>query len=413
MDLAYNRIAECRACGHKSLFEAFDLGDVPIAARLAKVCETPTDIPTAPLDILVCQSCTLMQLSIDVSPEFLFDENYHYFSSVSPQLMQHFKSSAHHLIEKLELTASSLVTEVASNDGYMLRHFLERGIPVFGVEPALSQCQRSREIGIPAMNDFFGLEVAQRCVKECGKHSDLVLGNNVLAHVPDINDFVRGIAFLMHSDATAVFEVPYLLDLIDGVEFDTIYHEHVFYYSVTALNQLFEASGLFITRIEPIAIHGGSIRVFVRKVKGEDGSLSSYLAEEARRGVADEAIYSQFGQKVTALADSLGALTKDLKAAGASIVGYGAAAKATTLLSVCGIGAETLDYLVDLSPFKQDKIMLGPNLEIFAPRRLLDDMPDYVLILAWNFADEIIEQLSEYKEAGGRFIVPVPEVRMV
>jgi hypothetical protein len=294
----------------------------------------------------------------------------------------------------------------------MLSHFVERGVPVLGIDPATGPAKRAEERGVRTLNTFFTAELADK-LRDEGNRADLFLANNVLAHVADLNGFVRGFATLLKDTGVAVIECPYLLDLVEHREFDTIYHQHLCYFSVTALDKLFAQHGLSLNDVRRTSIHGGSLRLFVEKQKNVQPAVTELLAKEREIGADRLDYYARFAGEVRELKRRLMELLGELKSDGKRIVGYAAAAKACTMMAYCGIGSTELDYLVDLNPHKQGKYMTGNKLPILSPARLLEDQPDYVIILAWNFADEIIKQQSEYRSKGGKFIVPVPEVRVV
>lgn len=409
MDARYETVTACRSCGD-DLVPFLDLGETPLADRLLS--SSNEEEPRVPLQVALCERCTLVQITENVSPEILFCRDYPYYSSVSPALMDHFRASAESLIERRELGRQSLVVEAASNDGYMLRVFAERDIPVLGIDPADGPAQAARDAGIPTLGTFFGRELAEQLAAE-GRRADVFLANNVLAHVPDLNGFVRGIATVLADDGIAVIEVPYVLDLIQHREFDTIYHQHLCYFSVMALVQLFQRHGLHLNDVVRTRIHGGSLRLFVEKRANARPSVRSLIVKEASVGAHELGYYRDFGSAVGALRDSLLATLEGLRRGGKRVAGYGAAAKACTLMSYCGIGERHLDYLVDLNPHKHGRYMSGNRLPILPPSRLQEDRPDYLLVLAWNHAPEIMTQQREYARNGGRFIVPVPRVQVL
>jgi SAM-dependent methyltransferase len=364
----------------------------------------------APLDVVLCEECSLVQITETVSPEVLFCQNYPYFSSVSKALMKHFGDSARQIIAERKLGPDSLVVEAASNDGYMLRHFVEAGIPVLGVDPADGPAKKAQESGVRTLNTFFTKELAEQLFEE-GNRADVFLANNVLAHVADLNGFTAGIARLLKDDGVAVIECPYLLDLIEHCEFDTIYHQHLCYFSITALVNLLRRHGLSLNEVVRTSIHGGSLRLFIEKKENVGESVTSLLDREKELGVDGLAYYESFAARVEKLKTDLIALLDKLKGEGKRIVGYGAAAKGCTLLAYCGVGSQYLDCIVDLNPVKHGRYM-ADRVRIEPPSKLLEDKPDSVLIIAWNFADEIMKQQREYRDQGGSFIVPVPEVRV-
>jgi len=403
----------CRSCGAAELHPILSLGESPLADRLLTEAELNAEEPTAPLDAVFCPKCGLMQLAQSIPPEDLFCRNYPYYSSVSPSLMEHFAKSAESIIADRKLGATDTVIEIASNDGYMLQTFRANGIPVLGIDPASGPASVANEAGIPTRNAFFTEDLADRLRRGEGIAADVVLANNVLAHVPDLNGFVKGIRTLMKPHGQAVIEVPYAVDLVDKLEFDTIYHQHLCYFTVTALDHLFRRNELSLNHVERTSIHGGSLRLFVEHAPTSRDSVEAMLRTERERGVDTLAYYTAFAERTEGLRQHLMELLEDIRSRGNRIVGYGAAAKGTTLMNFCGIDERHLDYVVDLSPYKQGLYTCGNKLKIKSPEEFLQDQPDYALILAWNFANEIIEQRRDYLSAGGRFIIPIPEPRVI
>ncbi|MBW4052888.1 MAG: class I SAM-dependent methyltransferase [Proteobacteria bacterium] len=402
----------CRSCGGQDLKVFLSLGDMPLSDGLLTREDLAREEPRHPLDVAFCPDCTLAQILETVPPEQLFGADYPYFSSFTDALLKHSQANVAARIEQLRLDDRSLVVELASNDGYLLQYYRARGVPVLGIDPAPGPVAAARERGIETLQAFFGRDLAAKLAAE-GRLADVIHANNVLAHVADTNGFVAGIGTLLKEDGVAVIEVPYVKELIDRGEFDTIYHEHLCYFSVTALTRLFGRHGLSLNRVEPLEIHGGSLRLFVGKRERPDRSVADHLRAERRAGVDRLDYYAGFSDRVGRLRRDLVALLARLKGEGARIAGYGAAAKGTILLNFAGVGREVLEFVADRNVHKQGRYIPGVRLPIVAPERILEEQPDYLLILPWNFKEEIMEQQAQFERRGGRFIVPVPAPAIV
>jgi len=407
-----NRITVCRSCSKEGLKVFLDLGEKPPSDRILTKEMLDRPEPFYPLEVAFCPHCSLVQILVTVPPEDLFTDGYEYYSSFIPSLLRHSKENVVNLIESRKLGSDSLVIELASNDGYLLKNYVEAGIPVLGIDPAPGQAKAAEKAGVPTLNDFFTTVLALKLCDE-GRPADVIHANNVLAHVADTNGFVEGIRILLKENGVAVIEAPYVKELIEHCEFDTIYHEHLCYFSVTALDNLFRRHGLYLNDVKRIAIHGGSLRLYVEKSEDVSDSVKDMLAAEAEQKMNRTDYYEEFAGKVLKLKADLSQLLHKLKSDGKRIAAYGAAAKGTMMINYVDIGTETVDFVVDRNTHKHGKYMPGKHIPIFETGKLLSDMPDYVLILAWNFADEIMEQQKEYKQKGGRFIIPVPEPRVV
>jgi SAM-dependent methyltransferase len=399
----------CRSCGEPGLRPFLSLGKTPLADALLTTATLSEEEPRFPLDVAFCPRCTLVQILEEVPPQQLFVDNYLYFSSFSDHLLDHSRSHAQGLIASRGLGADSLVVELASNDGYLLRNFVEAGVPVLGVDPAPDQAAAAEKAGVPTLQEFFGDELARRMRAERGA-ADVIIANNVMAHVPDLNGFVEGMRILIADDGVITVENPYVRDLVQHCEFDTIYHEHFCYFSCTAVDNLMRRHGLFLNDVEYFPdLHGGTLRWHIGPQENVSETARRYLAEERAAGMDSFDYYADFAGRVEHVKHDLVAMLQALKADGARIAGYGAAAKGSTLLNFTGIDGELLDYVVDRNVHKQGCFMPGVHLPIRDPSVLIEDRPDYLLLLAWNFADEIRRQQQEYSALGGKFIVPVPE----
>jgi hypothetical protein len=400
-------IERCRSCGSDRLEVFLDLGELPLPDALVSDPEAPE--ARYPLDVAFCPDCTLVQIRQEVPPEELFVENNLYFSSFSQGLLTHCREHALNLIEARELDAESLVVEVASNDGYMLKNFVEHGIPALGIDPGPPQAAAAIEAGVPTLQEFFDADVARR-LRSDGRRADVIVANNVMAHTPTLNSFVEGLSILLADDGIATIENTYVKDLIDHCEFDTIYHEHFSYFSCTAVDALMRRHGLCLIAVDHFpTLQGGTLRWTVghREEEIED-SARKFLAAEREQGLTGFGYYREFGTRVEGIKRDLRALLQRLRAEGNSVAGYGAAAKGSTLLNYTEVDGELLDYVVDRNVHKHGLHMPGVHVPIKAPETLLEDRPDYVLLVAWNYKDEVVRQQASYLEGGGRFIVPVP-----
>lgn len=403
----------CRGCGAAALEPVLSLGRLPLANALLRPEQLERSEPRYPLDVVFCAACALVQLRHSVPPELMFRE-YTYFSSYSETFIEHARHLVDDLVAERGLNAASLAIEVASNDGCLLQHYRRHGVPVLGIEPARNVAALARERGVPTLDDFFDADLAERLRAE-GRCADVVHAHNVLAHVPDLGGFVRGVGRVLRDDGVAVIEVPYVRELVERCEFDTIYHEHLCYFSLTALAGVLARQGLAVTHVERVAVHGGSLRVFASLAAAATprGSVDELLREERALGLDRIDFYRGFAARVPRLLAELRACVLGLKASGRRLAAYGAAAKGTILLNCLGLPAGTLDFVADRSPHKQGLFVPGVRVPVRAPQALLDEQPDDVLLLAWNLEAEILTQQAEYRRRGGRFIVPVPAVRLV
>ncbi len=402
----------CRACG-ASLPEPFlDLGMVPLVNSYRIPAELQAAESFYPLRVHYCEECHLVQLPAVLAPQEMFGD-YSYFSSYSDSWLQHAAAYCDEMVECRQINGHNLVVEIASNDGYLLQHFVRRQIPVLGIEPAVNVAKVAEEKGIPTITRFFGEETALH-LASLGKTADLVVANNVLGHVPDVNDFVRGLKILLKPDGLITVEVPHLLRLMADRQFDTIYHEHLSYFSLRSAEGLFAANGLTVCDVEELSTHGGSLRLHVGhsgKVSGVDGRrLESLRRTEKEAGLTNSTRYASFAAEVQEAKRGLLEFLIELKRRGKSIAGYGAPAKAAVLLNYCGVRADFIDYTVDRSPHKQGHFLPGTLIPIHHPNRIKETRPDYLLIFPWNLKREIMEQMSAIRDWGGRFLVPVPEV---
>ena len=386
-----------------------DLGMSPLCQTVVR----PTELERAeafyPLHARVCTGCWLVQIGEFVPPEGIFTE-YAYFSAYSTSWVDHAARYVEMIVERLGLGPESLVVELASNDGYLLQHFLPRCIPVLGIDPAANVAEAARERGVQTLREFFGLELAERLVAD-GRRADLIVGNNVLAQVPDLNDFVRGVGHLLAPGGTATFEAPHLLHLLDRVEYDTIYHEHLSYFSLHTLQKVIAKQGLTLIDVEELESHGGTLRAYFGHAgtgQVPSRAVAEVLGREEAAGLRTLASYERFGETVRESKRALLDLLVELRRDGKQVVGYGAPGKGNTLLNYCGIRQDFLDYTVDRNPYKQGTFTPGTRIPIYAPEKIAETRPDVILILLWNLAREISGQLAYTGEWGAQLVVPIP-----
>jgi 2-polyprenyl-3-methyl-5-hydroxy-6-metoxy-1,4-benzoquinol methylase len=406
---------KCRFCKTSLQHTFVDLGMSPLSNSYLKLDQLNQAEKFYPLHTYVCEQCLLVQLEEFESPDHIFSD-YAYFSSYSDSWLSHSKKYAELVIDRFSLNKSSLVIEIASNDGYLLQFFKEHNIPILGIEPAANVSQVAEFKGIPTLVKFFGVQTAQELF-DLGKSSDLLLGNNVLAHVPDINDFVAGMKIILKSEGVLTMEFPHLWQLINQNQFDTIYHEHFSYLSFTTVEKIFACHGLTLFDVEELSTHGGSLRIYGMHEHNQKFIVSDRVRllkqKEQQAGLDKVDTYLQFSNQVMSTKRKLLRFLIELKNNGKTIVGYGAPAKGNTLLNYCGIRTDLLDYTCDRSPHKQGLFLPGTHIPIYSPDKISETKPDYVLILPWNLKDEICSQLSYIREWGGKFIVPIPEVEVL
>ncbi len=401
-------ISACRACGSPDLEPVLSLGEMPLANALVDGADDSLE-HRYPLDLVRCPTCRLVQITETVPPELLFRE-YSYFSSFSDTFVAHAKRYAAQMQQRLALDTGSFVVEAASNDGYLLQFFAADGIQVLGVDPARNVAAAATARGIETLPEFLEPELATRIVASRGRSADLVIANNVLAHVADVHGFVGALAILAGESGLVSIEVPYVCDLVDRLEFDTIYHEHLCYFSLTSLRALLVAHGLDVVDVEHLPVHGGSLRVLATAQGEAPGpSVAAMLEREEQWGIGDAARFAAFARATNDLRASIAAFVRELVASGERVAGYGAAAKAVVLLHACGLGRSEIEYVVDRNPYKQGKLLPGVRIPVCSPEQLVESPPGYVLLFVWNIAGEVIEQQSRYLDGGGRFVVPIPE----
>lgn len=401
----------CRFCNTPLDITFLDLGVSPLANTYLKPEQLNQMEPFYPLHAYICSNCLLVQLEVFESPEKIFGE-YAYFSSYSDSWLQHAKAYTEKMVNRFGYDEKSLVVEIASNDGYLLQYFIEKRVPVLGIEPAVNVAEYANKKGIPTLVTFFNEALARQLVAE-GTTADLVLGNNVLAHVPEVNDFIRGMKIVLKPHGVITMEFPHLMRLMLENQFDTIYHEHFSYFSFTTVEKIFAAHGLVLFDVEELPTHGGSLRIYARHAEDETKPVGEAVRELREReealGFTRLETYLSFAEKVKETKRKLLTFLIGAKRQGKTIVGYGAPAKGNTLLNYAGVRTDFLDYTVDRSPYKQGHYLPGSRIPIYAPEKIRETRPDYVLILPWNIKDEIMEQMAFIREWGGKFVVPVPE----
>jgi C-methyltransferase C-terminal domain/Putative zinc binding domain/Methyltransferase domain len=399
----------CRFCGASLELTVVDLGMSPLCESFVPADRLEGMEPFYPLHVRACTRCWLVQLPAFVPPEEIFTE-YAYFSGYSTAWVEHARAYVEMIGARLELGETDLVVELASNDGYLLQHFVGTGVPILGIDPAANVAAAAEERGVPTLVEFFGCETAQRLAAQ-GRRASLVVGNNVLAQVPDLNDFVAGVRVVLRDEGTATFEFPHLLQLLDGLQYDTIYHEHFSYFSLGTIVEILRAHELDVYDVEELWTHGGSLRVYAQQRGGAHptrDAVPRLLAEEEREGLRSPERYARFAEEVMESKHTLLDLLIDLRREGKQIVGYGAPGKGNTLLNYCGIRTDFLDYTVDRNPYKHGLFTPGTHLPIYPVERIAETRPDYVLVLPWNLVDEISSQLAYVGEWGGKLIVPIP-----
>ena len=404
----------CRFCRERLEHTFVDLGMSPLCESFLPAEHLDEMEPFFPLHVRACLSCGLVQLPEYVPPDEIFDD-YAYFSSYSTSWVEHARRYVEKVVDRLHLSHQSFVVELASNDGYLLQHFAGTPVRILGIEPAANVAEAARERGVPTLTEFFGVDLARRLLAEEGA-ADLVIGNNVIAHVPDLNDFVGGVAVLLGLTGSATFEFPHLLKLIEGLQYDTIYHEHFSYLSFDTITQVMRAHGLEVYDVEELSTHGGSLRVYAQHAGGPHATtdaVAALLTREEALNLRSLDRYAQFAEEVKESKRALLELLFRLRREGSHVVGYGAPGKANTLLNYCGIRTDLLDYTVDRNTYKHGRSTPGTHIPIYAPEIIAETRPDYVVVLPWNLIDEISEQLSYIRGWGAKLIVPIPIARIL
>jgi SAM-dependent methyltransferase len=408
------KLERCRICKNKKLKKILDLGEMPLANAFLDKNQLSQKEISYPLRVVWCESCSLLQIDEIVPPEVLF-KDYIYVSGTSEALRKHFEDLATEVVNNFKLNSESLVIDIGSNDGTLLKEFKKHYLKVLGVEPADNISKMAQKNGIKTINNFFSEDIAKKIIKDNGK-ADVITATNVVAHTNDLDDLLKGVSYLLKDDGVFVIEVPYLVDLLESGEFDTIYHEHLSYFAVRPLKIFFEEHDFKIINIERVKIHGGTIRVFVSKKKSRyniNKNVNQLVSLEIKKGLNEETVYRIFAERIGKLKKDLVNLLQKLKSENKKVIGYGAAAKGNTLLNYYNIRPELIEFIADLSPMKQNKFTPGTHIPVYSPEKIYESKSDYMLILAWNFTDEIMKQQHKFKEKGGKFITPIPEVKVI
>ncbi len=401
----------CRFCSQPLTVSFCDLGQTPLSNSYLNKDQLGEKEPSFDLHAYVCSNCLLVQIEEFEKPDKIFSD-YAYFSSYSTTWLEHARKYVDSMMDQLHLTQDNLVVEIASNDGYLLQYFRDRHIPILGIEPAKNVAQVAEAKGVPTISEFFGVALAEKLMKQ-GKKADLLLGNNVLAHVPQLNDFVAGMKILLAPQGVITLEFPHLLQLFLHRQFDTIYHEHFSYFSLYTLQKVFAAHGLELFDVEELSTHGGSLRIYLQHAQGKrerSDRIEGVLAKEKEAGLHLLSTYTHFQDEANRVKTALINFLLQAKNEGKRVAAYGAPAKGNTLLNFCGITTDLLPYTVDISPHKQGRFLPGTKIPIYAPERILDAKPDYVLILPWNLQEEIVEQMKQVRDWGAQFVIPIPEL---
>ncbi len=401
----------CRFCGAPLTHSVVDLGAQPPCESIVSAARFNAAEAIYPLHAMVCSECLLVQLDTDIAPDSIYTE-YAYFSSFSVSWLDHARRYVEMMAQQLQLDASKQVVELASNDGYLLQYFIQRGVPAYGIDPAANVAKAAEARGVPTVVAFFGVNTAQEMAQQ-GKQADLIVANNVFGHIPDINDFVAGMKILLKAGGTITIEIPHFMRLMEFNQFDTIYHEHYCYHTLLSDTRIFAAHGLRLFDVQELPTHGGSMRMFVchaEDPRETGGNVEALLQLERARGLDKLETYVAFDEQVRETKRKLLSFLIEAKRAGKTIAGYGAPGKGNTLLNYCGIRQDFIDYVVDRNPYKQDKFLPGSRIPIYAPEKINETKPDYVLILPWNIKEEVMQQMAHVRAWGGKFVVPIPQV---